>query len=202
MHQSTLKELYKRAIRINGQKLQDLKEAGRLTLAEETCINYVNFNPRAMLVLDDCAASLKSWCQKSPSIKELFYEGRHYFVTLIITSQSDKELPSEMRQNTSISIFTKDQAAISSFNRKSDAYPKYIQTRALVCAHEVFSSRTRYNNYMKLIYFNDDDSDDPFYYTIAEQNVGFKVGAPQFWQIDEICEKKEDNDVFLEKYRL
>ena len=49
-------------------------------------------------MLDDCLASKGSW-MKDPNITELFYNARHYGLTLIITMQFPLGIPPELRCN-------------------------------------------------------------------------------------------------------
>lgn len=50
-----------------------------------------------MLVMDDCMSD-KKWV-KDPNIGELFFNGRHYHVSLILTMQYAVGIPPEMRSN-------------------------------------------------------------------------------------------------------
>lgn len=52
---------------------------------------------RVMLVMDDCMSD-KSWI-KDPNIGELFFNGRHYHISFILTMQYSKGLPPDMRGN-------------------------------------------------------------------------------------------------------
>jgi len=55
-------------------------------------------DPRLMLVMDDCMSSKGSWVKEEP-IQELFYNGRHYGVSFILTLQYSLGIPPEMRSN-------------------------------------------------------------------------------------------------------
>lgn len=52
---------------------------------------------RVFLVMDDCMSD-KKWV-KDPNILELFFNGRHYHISFILTMQYSKGLPPEMRGN-------------------------------------------------------------------------------------------------------
>jgi hypothetical protein len=52
---------------------------------------------RVMLIMDDCMSD-KNWV-KDPNIGELFFNGRHYHVSFILTMQYSKGLPPDMRGN-------------------------------------------------------------------------------------------------------
>ncbi len=197
---ASLIDLYKNHIRFFKMKLLEMIKKRQLSREEVCVVQYLDFKPHVMLVFDDCASKLKEWCKKSTTIKEMFYEGRHYYITLMITTQSDKELESELRQNVDLRIFTTDQSAISSFGRVSDAYPKQTRELAELCAGRIFRSETKYgNNYKKLVYFN-----DSFYYTIADKYTDFKMGCSALWDIDKKIQMKKnemnESGEFFEKY--
>jgi hypothetical protein len=184
-------ELYKINIRLYKSKLLTMIDNKELAKEEICVVKYLDFKPHVMLIFDDCASKFKEWCKSSTIIKEMFYEGRHYYITLVITTQSDKEVVSELRQNTSISIFTTNQAAICSFSRQSDAYPKYIKKRAEICVNRIFTNETSNGiNYKKLIY--DNDADDPFFYTIADIYDDFQIGCKALWDLDKKLEEQKN----------
>lgn len=60
--------------------------------------NGTKVNPRLLLVMDDCLSSKKEWVNEK-SIKELFFNGRHYQITYILTIQDPMGLPPELRRN-------------------------------------------------------------------------------------------------------
>ena len=55
-------------------------------------------DPRIMIVMDDCMSSKGSWVKEEP-IQELFYNGRHYKISFILTLQYCLGIPPEMRAN-------------------------------------------------------------------------------------------------------
>lgn len=55
-------------------------------------------NPRAFLVMDDCLASKTTWAKDKP-IQEIFYNGRHYKLTFILTMQFPLGIGPELRCN-------------------------------------------------------------------------------------------------------
>jgi len=52
---------------------------------------------RVLLIMDDCMSD-KNWI-KDPNIGELFFNGRHYHISFILTMQYSKGLPPDMRGN-------------------------------------------------------------------------------------------------------
>lgn len=68
------------------KKLVEKKEKGK------------TFNPRAFLVMDDCLSDKGSWV-KDKWIQEIFFNGRHYSLTYLITMQFSLGLKPELRAN-------------------------------------------------------------------------------------------------------
>lgn len=180
-----LKKLYKDCIRKNKIRLESFTN---LTMGEICCIKNLDFNPNILLILDDCATHLKKWVKASPTLKDIFYYGRHIFVTLIIAAQDDKELDSELRKNAIISVFTTSQASNANFDRSSNSYSKDIKKRAVVCSNKVFNSSEKARNHKKLVYHSKSDNDN-FYYTIANIYPPFRMGCQSIWDLDDNINK-------------
>jgi hypothetical protein len=185
-----LKELYKTYIRKHKISLEN---KSNLSKEEICCVKNIDFNPNLMLILDDCASSFKKWVKESTIIKEMFYMGRHSFITLIISSQDDKEIDPELRKNAIITIFTTSQAANTNFDRASNSYSKYIKKRSEACTNRVFNNQNT-KNFKKLIYHSK-SFQDHFYYTIADLYPPFKMGCNSIWELDKgISELNKDSN--------
>jgi energy-coupling factor transporter ATP-binding protein EcfA2 len=197
-----MKKMYKSYIRKNKIKLEKMQN---LTQAEHCCVNFLDFNPNIVLVWDDVASKFKEWAKASPEIKEIFYNGRHYYITQIISTQNDKEVDSELRKNTRVSIFTDMQAASSNFTRASNNFPKYIKQRAEMCINTVFTSTMGRGekNHKKLIYVQSGGT-DPFRYVIADRYDKVRVGCDILWVLDDKINEKnntgESDNQFFNQY--
>ncbi len=192
-----LVDLYKSNIRAYKHVLDGMIDT--LDRDEICCLNYLDFQPHALLIFDDCASVLKKWVKESTVIKEIFYNGRWAYITFIITTQDDKEIESELRKNAMVSYFTTHQAAIANFTRTSNAYPKHEKLRAEMCIKRIFNSSDRVKtgiktkNFKKLVYVQ--NKEDPFMYMVAEMKGDFKFGCPSLWKLDEKLEEtREKND--------
>jgi hypothetical protein len=184
-----LRKLYKTNIRFHKIKLE---QSNALTKLEKSALSFLDFNPNLILILDDCASKFKKLYKKSTAIKEIFYEGRHYFFTTIISSQDDKEIDSELRKNTTISIFTTSQAATSNFERASNGYAKHEKIHAKKCIESVFKQdENDIKNYRKLVYVQNDS--EPFRYTIANIYDNFRMGSLPMWEYSEKIKNKNDS---------
>lgn len=191
MQVKKLVDLYKSNIRSYKHILDGMVD--KLNRDEICCLNYLDFVPHALLVFDDCASVFKKWVKESTVIKEIFYNGRHCYITFIITSQDDKEIESELRKNAMVSFFTSQQAAIANFTRASNAYPKHEKIRADLCTKRVFKGGDSVNNslktknFKKLVYIQ--NREDPFMYIIADLCGEFKMGCPSLWALDQKIEE-------------
>lgn len=184
-----LRKLYKTSIRYNKVVLES---DDSLSKTEKAALSFLDFNPNIMLILDDCASKFKKLYKKSTAIKEIFYEGRHYFFTTLIAAQDDKEIDSELRKNTTISMFTTSQAATSNFERTSNGYAKHERLRAKLCTESVFKQDDNdIKHFRKLVYIQNET--DPFRYTIADMYDDFRMGSLPMWEYSERIGKKNDN---------
>lgn len=204
MQVKRLVELYKTNIRGYKHILDGMID--KLSRDEICCLNYIDFVPHTLLILDDCAAVFKKWVKESTVIKEIFYNGRWAYITFIITTQDDKDIESELRKNAMISYFTTAAAATANFTRTSNAFPKHERIRAAACIERVFKASIddKVKNFRKLVYKQ--NTDDPFMYTIAEIYDDFRIGCPALWQLNDKIEAstpadaKEDSQGFFNKY--
>jgi hypothetical protein len=195
-----LRSLYKNTIRFNKVKLEN---NSNLHKTEKAALSFLDFNPNIMLILDDCASKFKKLYKKSSAIKEIFYEGRHYFFTTIISTQDDKEVDSELRKNTTVSVFTTSQSATSNFERASNGYPKHERIKAKTCVESVFNQQENdVTHYQKLVYIQGEA--DPFRYTIANLYDDFRMGSLPMWQYSEKIKSRKNslnkNNPLFDKY--
>lgn len=197
-----LVDLYKSNIRTNKHILDSM--ISNLSLDEICCLNYLDFQPHALLIFDDCASVFKKWSKESTVMKEIFYNGRWYYITIIITAQDDKEIDAELRKNAMVSFFTSHQAATSNFAKAANAYPKHEKIKSEKCIKKIFGSGDNKKNFKKLVYVQ--NAQDPFMYTIAELYEDFRIGAPSLWLLDQKIEESKRNNGndevhgFLKKY--
>lgn len=74
----------------------------RQTKIIETCKEKIQkgkkVDPRAFLVMDDCLSSKGNWL-KDDSIREMFMNGRHYYIMYILTMQFPLGITPELRSN-------------------------------------------------------------------------------------------------------
>jgi hypothetical protein len=200
-----LSVLYKKFIRAYRVELEGIHP--EMSRVSQLVVKFLDFMPHALLVFDDCAFMIKQWVKESTAIKNLFYQGRHYYTTFLLGTQADKELDPELRKSAYISVFTTIQDVISGFSKASNAFPEHDRKKAMLCANAVFKPDgiVSCDNYQKLVYIRQDVS-NPFRYTIAElhEEEDFRIGADCVWELDEMLyprdkEKKTDARIY-DKY--
>lgn len=149
-----------------------------LTEDERFCLDYLEFNPGLLLVFDDCAADLKALFA-SNEFKRIFYRGRHVSLTTILIAQDDTDLPTNLRKNAFLSIFTEAVVCRSNFDRGSNNFPR--PTRAFV--GEVIPAVFAGNR--KLVYIREDPRGENFYHFEAPFTRPFRFGSDA---LHELCD--------------
>jgi hypothetical protein len=153
----------------------------------KTILNNLNINPNILLIIDDCAASIKEW-RDLEETKKLFFQGRHYYVTTILTMQNESIIPVPLRSNAHISVFTTQKIATTYFNKASSGASSEERKRIEKISEVIFAPSDDANrpNYKKLIIFsNIIKTDARIQYMIASPKRK-KFGSRPTW---EMCSK-------------
>lgn len=77
----------------------------RLTPAQRRCVEHINFNPRMLIIFDDCTEQLNS-LKNNETIQKIFFQGRHFGITLLASVHTAAAIAPSLRQNAHISVFT------------------------------------------------------------------------------------------------
>lgn len=185
-----LRKVYKTSIRFHKIALEKSRS---LSKKEKITLTFLDINPHVLLVLDDCASKFKKLYKMTTAIKEIFYEGRQYFITTIITTQDDKEIDSELRKNSMINIFTTAQTATAAFERASNSYPKHIKEKSKMCIETVFKQDiSKAKHHQKLAYIQ--NLQEPFRYTIADLYDEYRMCSDAIWDFEEKIGSRNDED--------
>lgn len=134
----------------NLRKLQSCS----LTDMQKTIITNFSIVPELLLLIDDCAASIKEW-KDLEETKKLFFQGRHLRTTTLLTLQNESILPPPLRTNAHISIFTTQQIVNTFISKASSGIPPDQRKKISKIAAAIFApseDRSR-PNYKKLIIF-------------------------------------------------
>ena len=198
LRDTKLCEIYKNCIRKNAHALQQRfaqPSANEQDRTARVVVEFLDMNPRVCLILDDCTENFISWMKsfkKSEQnlIKSLFFKGRHLFVTILFACHDDKAIDSELRKSTHNTIYTSSQAAVTSFERKSNGYSS-IECK-LACSEyipAVFDNQQFQKNHRKLCYVREDV--ERFKYIVADVHESFTCGSTPLREFSRHLERKE-----------
>lgn len=170
-------KLYKDYIAIDYENIWN----NDLSKEERLCLQYLHFNPRLLLIFDDCAAQLKPFFSKE-IFRKLFYQNRHCFITLIISCQDDTDLPANLRKNTFISFYTEPIVCLSNFERSSNKYSK----NTIEYVKEIIP--IIFKGYRKMAFIRDDSKNNYFYHCTFDYPYPFIFGSKAMHELCTIVE--------------
>lgn len=125
-----------------------------LTEMQKTILTNFSIVPEILLLIDDCAASIKEW-RDLEETKKLFFQGRHLRTTTLLSLQNESILPPPLRTNAHISIFTTQQIVNTFISKASSGIPPDQRKKISKIAAAIFApseDRSR-PNYKKLVIF-------------------------------------------------
>jgi len=192
-----LRKVYKEGIR--GSSFPK----SRLSIRERIIIQYLDHNPYMMLVMDDCAAQLKT-LSKCEELLELFTTVRHLGMTIIIAIHNDTNLVPQLRNSAFNSIFTDEDSVGVFFSRggSTTGLSKDKKKQALETAKIIFKEEDTIDNYKKLVFSKHKiktgkNQWSQFHYAYVDIYDDFKVGSPHLWNLCEQSATTEDDiDLF------
>ena len=160
-------------------------------------VKYLDLNPRAMLVMDDCASHIPALLRedKSNSLTELFFNGRHYNITTAITTQDIKYVAPQIRKNAMLSFCTTKKTANDCFTNESNSFTRDVRRKAQNLIDHLFDM----GNYEKLVY---SELYDKFYYFRAEEHPDLKVGADYLWKLSSLKGSERVDNNFNSMFKV
>jgi ABC-type dipeptide/oligopeptide/nickel transport system ATPase component len=170
--------------------LGHLSKFNNLEEDEKYALKYFVFNPRIVLIFDDCADELAPYL-KMEEFKKLFYRGRHMKITTIFCMQNETDLDLKLRKQVFVAIFTESEAATAKFER-GGAQRASKATRTYLA--EVIPKILDEPGHNKLVYVKDDDQ--KFYYYKARLLPNFKFGSKAIW---DLAEQVKNDDFTIDK---
>jgi hypothetical protein len=171
---------------------EDIARTDDLSEDERYSLHYINFNPRLLLIFDDCAAQLKPMFPKEV-FRLLFYQGRWGFITTIICAQDDTDIPPNLKKNAFVSLFTEPIVASSFFDRATNKFPKTTRQYVADMLPEIFQG------HRKLAYIREDDKRQHFYYTDVPEQAPFQFGSDA---VRELCGMVKSDGVAMDKENM
>ena len=172
---------YKSAIKANksAYKHEKLSEAERITLT------FLDFNPNFLLIIEDSADKFKER-KIAPKMREILYKSRHYRMTTIIICQNESDMTPNLRTNSHVTIFTKDEVAMGFFEKSR--VPKQ-----LVSDYKAMIAAGFFTDYRVMFYYKDDPKDRIRSFKGDEINK-IKVGSKAFLEYAKKIEKEDELD--------
>ncbi len=112
-----------------------------LTPDEANSLEYLNFNPRAVWIFDDCTDIFNTilTSKKSSFLVNMMTMARHNQVTVIIGLHHDKCLAPEYRKAAHLAVFTTQESALAYFTRESNSFSRDLQKKIIGSFREIFS---------------------------------------------------------------
>jgi len=166
-----LEKIYKQYINDNKDLLLSMK----LTKEEQHTVNYINLNPRIVLVFDDCTELIDK-IKRASVVKQLFYTGRWQFITFIIAAHNDKVLLPELKKSAFVTIFASVESAQAYFDRPSNNFTKEARLQAHAYLKIAFSDP---KSYQKLLWIRDERT---YYRYTASLHPNFRFGSEHIWK--------------------
>ncbi len=149
--------------------------AMRLSSDEQFALKYIDFNPRIILIFDDCTDLLKEFKNKKV-IAKLFYQNRHNLITLIIAAHTVKVIDDALMKSANNIVYTSAMSVRESYGRKSANISKEESITADAAVRATFSPLTPHQ---KLVYIRDHDK--LFRFT-ADCHESFRFGSNILWE--------------------
>ena len=186
--------IYKKALLPAAERLWKCPD---LSEDERYALQYIQLNPRLLLIFDDCGAQLKR-VFLDESFRKLFYQNRHSYITFILCLQDDTDLPANLRKNAFVSIFTSPSIATSVLTRSSHHFSKKDKDYVADILPVVFVGNR------KLIYLREDEKH--FYHLTCKLPCPFNFGSKA---LQELCQAVrmegttiDETNPFYKKFRL
>ncbi|WP_292571174.1 hypothetical protein [Methylomonas sp.] len=123
-------KIYKNVIRSRARMLPQ-EVIQQMTNDERIVADFLDFNPRIIIVFDDCSTELQH-LRKLEVVSDLFFKGRQKKITVLLALHSDKCIESEQRLNTGgAKIFIDDATARRFVDKETNAVSPEIAREVL-----------------------------------------------------------------------
>lgn len=156
---------------------------------EKNAIKSIDINPNLLLIFDDVAPELNE-IKKEMALKDLYYMGRHNYITSITIIQADVEISPNIRQNIFISFFTTPTQCASFFEHESKHMSSDFKRNVEIISRQVFSTR-----YVALVYAREYET-KIWQYHIYDLDKEFKFGSKYYWRLANKLKKISDGTLY------
>lgn len=189
-----IKRTYKEAVSKNKEFLE--KQQG-LSGKERTALEYIDTNPRLMLIIDDCTEKFQGWMKffkkgvEDNIFEKIFYKGRWNNITLLFAGHDDKPVDAELRKNARVIKYGTGQALIASLNKAGNAFNRTEKKNGEAIAAKIYSGEeSGIKTHKKVCYLRDDPF--PWRYTIANIHEDFTLGSDSLYNLVKKMPKTEE----------
>ncbi len=189
-----IKILYRDAVRKNKHIIERNPD---LTAQQKIALEYLDFNPRICLIIDDCSEKFQVWMKffkknEVNPFESIFYKNRWNYLTLVFAAHDDKLINTELRKNSRVTIYTTSQSLVTSINRAGNGYTTKEKKEAMRYASKIFGDEDKgIKTHQKFCYIREDPQ--PFKYIIANLYPDFTLGCNPIRTLISRMPKKEDN---------
>ena len=177
---SQIDEFYSNLILSHREQLK--KDPG-LSENDKFIVQYVDFNPLCVLILDDCGDQIKE-LQKHPVINKILTKGRHYNICLILSLQDDTHVSPVLKKNAFNLFFSTKEMALSYFGKASNqvSNDRAAKKRLSTIIEKVYESSGE-KTFRNLVYTREDQA-NKFKHSISDIHEDFKVCCQPLWDFD------------------
>ena len=151
-----------------------------------------NIDPRAFVILDDCLYDNK-WT-KDKMMRQLFMNGRHWKIMLIITMQYPLGIPPNLRTNIDY-VFILREPYIANRKRIWENYAGMFPTFESFC--QVMDQCTE--NFECLVINNNSKSNklqDQIFWYKAQNHKDFRLGSKEFWELSKNLDSDDEDEMY------
>lgn len=195
--------IYKTTIR----KYKDYLEHQQLSLEEKTALKFLDFNPRFMLVIDDCSEMMKRWMNyfkkdEENIFEKILYKGRHNFITMVFSCHDDKLIATELRKNARVVFYTNSQSLNASLNKQGNGFSTRERKEFMDVGDFLFrDEKSEVKLHRKFCYVREDSN--PLKYTIANRYSDFNMTSGPLGELVNKMPKQSDalvNNPFVQEF--
>lgn len=189
-----IKIIYRDAVRKNKHIIERNPD---LATQQKIALDYLDFNPRLCLIIDDCSEKFQVWMKffkknEVNPFESIFYKNRWNYLTLVFAAHDDKLVNTELRKNSRVTIYTNSQALVTSINRASNGFSLKEKKEAMRYAAKIFGDEEKgVKTHQKMCYVREDPH--PFKYLIANLYPDFNLACTPVRTMVAKMPKKEDN---------
>lgn len=173
------------------RKIRNAKNEGKSDTGKHPSNNI-------FIVLDDMLHDAQNW-KKEKTIKNIFFNGRHYNILFILTMQYPLGITPELRSNIDY-VFVFNEPSIKNRRKIYDDYAGMIPSFDHFC--NILDACTQNHECLVIkTSGNSNDLKDQIFWYKAECHSNFKVGHPKVWEYHQKnyntnYEEQAENDQF------